>query len=206
MLLVASPGLGGSCMRHLSLITALLCAASSAAFAADAPANAVSREQSKIVLDMPGLQGGRELYQYLGWDAAYAQERSYAAQVPRKGLYPRAQVYLTRLAPGRVWTVNKDIDAAFIRGFTPFFKDKAVVMASSGGGGSDAAHRTYRFTVDDVACVFFTDNSGTATGSNFPTGQSGATPWAVTGIYCAAPGAALSDQDVAAVRAGYKIK
>lgn len=175
--------------------------------AAQQPSNAVPRERSKITLEMPGFEGGGELYQYMGWDSRYTSETSYGAQFPRSGDYPRAQVYLTLLAPGMVWTHSKSIDVAFIQNFAPFFRNRSIKMITSGGGGTNQAQRHFRFQVDTADCMYFAATGGFAVGGSTPTLHSGGgtlTP-SVSGIYCTDQGGTLDEETIAKVFKGYKI-
>ncbi len=167
----------------------------------------ITRDRSKIVLSMPGLQGGREIYQYMGWDARYHVETSYAAQVSSSGNYPRAQVYVRLLSPGIVWTHNKDITEQSVKSFAPFFKDRAVRMTVTSSGGGNEARRFARFEVDNADCILFHVTDAYAVGGSAPTLHSGGgklTPSA-SGIYCGAQGAKLTDTEIAAVFNGYQI-
>jgi hypothetical protein len=167
----------------------------------------VSRAESKLILDMPGLENQRARYQFSGWNSQYTIETSYAAQTPHSGDYPRAQVYLRLLAPGRVWTVSHDIDAKFIQNFAPFFKEKAVKMVTSGGGGRTDKQRLHRFEMDGADCAFFAVTEAYAVGGSMATVRSGggSLTSSVNGIYCGARGSKLTDEDIAKVFAGYKI-
>ena len=178
-----------------------------AAEAQQPPTNVVPRERSKIVLNLPGFEGGGELYQYMGWDARYTTETSYGAQYPRNGDYPRAQVYLSLLSPGMVWTHAKSIDAAFIQNFAPFFRNRAIKMITSGGGGTNQAQRHFRFQVDAADCIYFSETGGFAVGGSTPGLHSGGgnlTPH-VSGIYCTDQGGTLTDEDIAKIFKGYKV-
>jgi hypothetical protein len=169
--------------------------------------NVVPREQSKLQLDMPGLENQRAIHQYFGWNPQYTIETSYAAQTPRAADYPRAQVYLRLLAPGMVWKVNRDVDARFVQNFVPYFKDKKITMLASGGSGTNEARRIYRFEVDGAECVFFAVTEAYAVGGGASTTNSGGgnLTSSVVGIYCGAASARLSDDDVAKVLKSYKV-
>lgn len=114
------------------------------------PPKTISRHDSKLVLDMPGLNGGKEVFQFSGWNSNYTTERSYAAQVPWSGIYPRAQVYLYVLAPGRIWSQENVVDEAVIKGSVPFLKDRTIVIETPDQGGQNrtAPHVRTRFSVD----------------------------------------------------------
>ncbi len=192
-------------MHRIVLVLACLGIAALPASAQQTP-KTIKREESKLVLDMPGLEDGQELYQYNGWDTRYSEERHYAAQAPKRGSYPRAQVYMTLLAPGYLWTVNRPIDEEFVRNFAPFFKDKTIRMVTSAPGGGNATQRLARFEIDSSDCLLFVVTDGLSTGSGFGAGATSQSPRpSVRGIYCSAPGVKLGDADIAAVLAGYHI-
>lgn len=194
-------------MRHAFVSTILAVLLMAGAALAQPATNTVPREQSKLQLDMPGLENQRAIHQYFGWNPQYTIETSYAAQTPRAGDYPRAQVYLRLLAPGMVWTVSRDVDARFIQNFAPYFKDKPIKMITSGGGGSNQTQRVYRFEVDGAECVFFAVTEAYAVGGGVATTRSGGGNMtsSVVGTYCGAASARLSDDDVAKVLKSYKV-
>ena len=81
-------------MRRLILALALI----GLPMAAHAEWKTVTRQQSKLLLDAPLLENGREVYRYGGWNASGGYEASFAAILSTKGPYPLMQVYFQRLA------------------------------------------------------------------------------------------------------------
>lgn len=175
--------------------------------AAQAQPKDVARAESKLLLDMPGLESQRARFQFMGWNSQYTIETSYAAQTMHQGDYPRAQVYLRLLAPGMVWTHAKDIDARSIEGFAPFFKNKRITMFTSGGGGTNHSQRHFRFEVDNADCIYFAATEAYAVGGSVATLRSGGGNMtsSVNGIYCGAVGVKLGDEDIAKIFKSYKI-
>jgi hypothetical protein len=164
----------------------------------------IAKQDSKLVLDMPGLSGGREIFEYYGWDSAYKIERSYAAQVKWNASYPRAQVYLYVLRPGYIWTRENTVDEAVIKGSVPFFKDRAITIESADQGGQNRtlAHVRTRFSVDGAKCIWFKAVEG-GMGAGAAVAASGSN-YDVSGFYCGPVGQPLSDSDIQAVLAGWR--
>ncbi|MBL8698522.1 MAG: hypothetical protein JNK67_09120 [Alphaproteobacteria bacterium] len=161
------------------------------------PTTLVSRAQSQILLDMPGLANGRETYQYFGWDSSYAIETSYAAVVASGGEFPRAQIYMRQLGKGRLWTLSR-LDENWIRSMGTFFRNVVIVLPD-GPRSSTEYVTTLRFTVNGSSCVGFSlrpvshDRGGSATGNG---------PVSFDGVYCAAPGPTSGPIDEQAVLRG----
>ncbi len=122
----------------------------------------ITRQDSKLVLDMPGLNGGREIFEFYGWNPSYTTEKSYAAQVKWNANYPRAQVYLTVLRPGYIWTRENIVDEAVIKGSVPFLKDRTITIetADQGGQSRTLPHVRTRFSVDGAKCIWFKSLGG----------------------------------------------
>jgi hypothetical protein len=174
-------------------------------FALAAPAFAewqrIPKDQSLLVLDLPGLSGAREQFSY-EQRADYTAETYYAAQVG-PGSYPRGQFYLTILAPGRIWSALGDLDEAWVRAQAPFLKDKQISGVQPARGGGSEALRTVRFQVDHADCVAISFVSG---GINVRTDTSAGTPQrAVRGFYCSNTRETLNDDSIRDVLSGIQI-
>ncbi|MBI3708438.1 MAG: caspase family protein, partial [Proteobacteria bacterium] len=155
----------------------------------------IPKEQSRLRLKVPGLESGREIYWWRPSPDDSTLEMFYSALFPQQGAYPRAQVWLHILAPGHVRPVTGDLDEAWLRKQSSFFKDKTdLAVTSVARGGNQEMRRTMRFTVDGAACFGFNERFG-----EFSTG-----PLAV-GFYCAGLGEALTEARVSAVLAGVMI-
>lgn len=163
----------------------------------------ITRDKSKLILNMPGLENSQETYQYFGWSPNYSQETSYAANIARGKTYPRAQVYGRILQPGFVWTRLNDLDEKWIKGFAPFFNDRAVKITRAAPSGSDNRSRTVRFEIDATECVGFSMMS--AVGIMLGQTSTSASPnIGTSGIYCADLGTKLTDEIILAVLSGWK--
>ncbi len=186
--------------RTLLTLAAALCLSLAAGQAAAQDNKRITKDQTKLTLNMPGLESGREIFEYLGWNANYTVETHYAAQVPWSGAYPRAQVYHRRLAGGQVWVTERTIDEAGIRASVPFLRDKKITVPRSDSGGGSREKRLVRFEVDGADCAYFVviiGGFGTITGER---------PGNVGGFYCGGLGAKLTEADIAAVLDGWRIK
>jgi hypothetical protein len=190
-------------MRRVIAI-AILCALQLPASALAQQPKTIPREQSKVVLSMPGLDGAREIYQYVGWTPDYSRETSYGAQYPARGQYPRAQLYLNTLAPGHMWTVTRDMDEKTLRSAFPFFKDKTIKIDQPARGGTDEKARTMRFTVDAVECIGFSVVQGSLSSGIGQSAVGAEVSPSVTGFYCATAGQKISDADVSAILSGWR--
>jgi hypothetical protein len=179
------------CLVHAAAFALLFPATA----AAQTPPN-VARDQSAILLDMPGLANGREVFQYLGWNDRFSVEHSYASQVAARADYPRAQVSYYRLTSGFYWRYSV-LDEAWIRRFN-FFKERKLELTKELPGPSSDYLSTIRFRVDGSDCVGFSMRS---VAMGVEGGQSAGTP-AFEGLYCGAAGEALSDDTVRAAIAG----
>lgn len=148
----------------------------------------VTRQESKVLLEAPLLQNGREIYEYGGWSASGGHESSYAAVVPASGVYPRMQVYVETLASLHHWKYGNDLDEKWLRKAFPFLKDKPIqVTAPAPQPGPHL--RVVRFTVGGANCAGFemrTIDTMGAIGSNEDRNS-------ISGFYCAPVGTALTD-------------
>jgi Trypsin-like peptidase domain len=187
-------------------VTASLFFVAATVSAQQASTKTIAKSQSKLLLDMPGLSGGREIFEYYGWDPAYKFERSYAAQASSTGRYPRAQVYLTVLRPGYVWTHENVVDEAAIKKSVPFFKERTITVevADQGGQNRTVPHVRSRFSVDGAKCIWIKATEGGMDAASAGAGAGGGGQYDVSGFYCGPVGQTLSESDVAAVLAGWR--
>jgi len=180
--------------RMMALCLGLLALAGSSRAQTDA--NRITREQSSLLLDMPGLSEGQELFRYFGWDAQFSAERTFAAQLPARGQYPQAQVLYTRLAAGWYWRYTV-LDEAWVRQFS-FFKERALENTKGLAGPTSDYLSTIRFRVDGSDCVGFSMRS---VAMGVEGAQSSGTP-SFEGLYCGPIGQALSEDGVRAAIGG----
>jgi len=145
-------------------------------------ANNVSREQSKLLLDFPGLEEAQERYDYLGWDARYSVERHYAALASKSGSYPRAQFNLRQLAPMFLWTTNT-IDESYVKAW-PFFKDGQIQILQSASPVTSNYVQILTFKADNVECVALSVRRAASRNDS----QTELGTLAFDGFYCPAPG------------------
>ena len=193
-----------TCRAFGIAVGALLCFIAAPVSAQQSTTKTIAKQNSKLVLDMPGLNGGREVFQYFGWDSTQKIERSYAAQMPSAGSYPRAQVYLYVLRLGYVWAHEKTVDESVIKGSIPFLRDRAITIetADQGGQNQNLAHVRTRFSVDGAKCIWFKAVEG-----RMGAGMGGASPggnYSVSGFYCGPVGQPLSASDIRAVLDGWR--
>jgi hypothetical protein len=148
----------------------------------------VTRQESKLLLEAPLLENGREIYQYGGWDASGGYEGSFAAILSPKGGYPFMQVYFQRLAQLHQWSRGADLDEAWLKKFFSFLKDKTIRITAP------APHvtryiRVVRFAVDQSECAGFDIRQlNDAHSIKSDTDRN-----SVYGLYCAPAGIALTD-------------
>ncbi len=179
------------------LAIALIVAAASGA-AAQTASERITRQQSLVLLDMPGLgAGAREQYDYIGWNDRYSVERHHAVAVAAGGDFPRAQILMQVLAKGFVWLTNTPTEAD-VRGW-PFFKDRALQVLWPAGANSSTEAQTLWFASGDVECVAFSMRR-VARGRNDSQPDEGASGF--EGFYCAAAGTKVTDALAEAVLGG----
>ena len=122
---------------------------------------------------------------------------AYAALVPTAGTYPRMQVYWHQAAPLTYWKLGSTLDAAWIKGRVPFFKEKDVQVTEAAGSASPYLRQT-RFSVGEARCVAFEMRvTGNPVGSVIPEERE-----SVSGIYCPPIGTPLTDALVAQATEG----
>jgi hypothetical protein len=169
--------------------------------AAHAEWKKVTRQDSKLLLAAPLLENGREVYEYGGWTAQGGHESSYAAIVPATGAYPRMQVYLYRLASQSYWKIGSDLDEKWLKGSFPFLKDKTVQITAP-APGSGRYLRVMRFAIGGTSCAAFEmrhlDPTGSAKTDEYRN--------SVSGLYCASPDTALTDELVQQATEGVYVR
>jgi hypothetical protein len=156
--------------------------------AAHAEWKAVTRQQSKLLIEAPLLENGREVYRYGGWDATGGYESSFAAILSAKGPYPLMEVYLQRLAQLHQWARGVDLDEKWLKKFFSFLKDKPIRITAP---ASHATHyiRVVRFAVDQTECAGFDVRQlEDAQSIKSDTDRN-----SVYGLYCAPAGVPLTD-------------
>jgi hypothetical protein len=184
-------------MRWLAFLLISLVASG----AAHAEFKKVARADSKLLLSMPYLDGGRQVFNDGGWSSTQKTNTAYAALVPQKGVYPRAQVYWDRAAPQHYWKVGSSLDTTWIKQRVPFFKDKSVQIDSA-APNSDALLRVTRFSVDTASCVAFEmRQTFTGVGDSLPNALD-----SFSGIYCPPVGTPLTDELVQQVTEGIFVR
>jgi hypothetical protein len=171
-------------MRFIAFILVILCAG-----AAHAEWKKVAKTESNLLLVLPFLESGREIFQDGGWNAQASTRTAYAAVVPVSGAFPRAQVYSTEIAPLYNWRMGIVLDAAWIKDKFPFFKDKDVQITIP-APSTDAYVRRVQFTVGAATCVGFDLRQAGVTAA-FNSTES---LQSVSGIYCPPAGTALTDE------------
>ena len=156
--------------------------------AAHAEWKTVTRQESKVLLEAPLLENGREIYRYAGWNASGGYEASFAAILSTKGRYPLMQVYFQRLAQLHQWARGADLDEAWLKQFFSFLKDKPIRITVP------APHvtryiRVVRFAVDQSECAGFDIRQLDDRNSI----KSDTDRNSVYGLYCAPVGVPLTD-------------
>ncbi len=142
----------------------------------------LTKDQSLLALDLPGLTNAREQFQY-EQRPDYTSETYYAAQIAAAGNYPRGQFYYTILAPGRMWASLRDLDEQWVRAQAPFLDNRQIRNLQVARGGGSETLRTVRFQVDEADCVGISFVIGSI---NVRSDLSAGTPQgSVRGYYCA---------------------
>lgn len=172
-------------MRKLILALALVALPA----AAHAEWKRITRQESKVLLAAPLLDNGQEVYEYAGWSAQGGHESSYAAIVPRAGMYPRMQVYVDRLASLRYWKYGNDLDEKWLKQAFAFLKDKPIRITSA-APPSGRYLRIVRFAVDQASCASFEMRRLEDTGSVMSEDDRNS----ISALYCAPAGTPLGDE------------
>lgn len=170
-------------------IVATAVAAAAMSAAAQTASERITRRQSQVLLDMPGLgAGAREQYDYIGWNDRYSVERHHAVAVAAGADFPRAQVVMQVLAKGFVWMTNAPTEAN-IKGW-PFLRDRPLQVLRPAGANNSAEAQTIWFASGEVECIVFTMRR-VARGLVDSQPESGASGF--EGFYCAAAGTKMTD-------------
>jgi hypothetical protein len=171
-------------MRKLMLALALI----GLPVVAHAEWKTVTRQESKVLLEAPMLEHGREVYRYGGWNASGGYEASFAAILSAKGPYPLMEVYFQRLAQLHQWAGGAELDEKWLKQYFSFLKDKAIRITVP------APHvtryvRVVRFAVDQSECAGFDIRQlNDANSIKSDTDRN-----SVYGLYCAPAGVPLTD-------------
>lgn len=153
----------------------------------------ISREESQIVLNVENIKSHKIIYYYLGWDAAYATERTFVwYNDPDSKIY--VQFLLNLLGPQYHFTSSGKITADGLKSGSNYFKNKSIVLGDKSSGvnsGSDASagkpnHQF--FTADGQNCVYLKRFSslgplGSETGGDY---------YVIYGYYCAPMGQSIT--------------
>ena len=148
----------------------------------------VTREQSRLLVDMPGTRGGRETFQYLGWTSNYSMESHFAFSGAAAG-YPDARVWMSVLSKSFLWTGHGPMNEARLREMAPYLKDQAVRPLSTRLVPSSPNAEVVLFEVGGGECAIFSIRDQSTPGG------AGATDLGARGfqgVYCGAKGESLS--------------
>jgi hypothetical protein len=157
-------------------------------FVAHAEFKKVTRQDSKVLIDAPLLENGREIYQYAGWDASGGYESSFAAILSANGPYPLMQVYLQRLAQLHQWARGADLDEKWLKQYFSFLRDKTIRITVPAPRVTHYV-RVVRFAVDQSECAGFDIRQlNDANSIKSDTDRN-----SVYGLYCAPAGVPLTD-------------
>lgn len=184
-------------MRLIAFLAACLALAANA----HADAKRITKAESRLLLAMPYLEQGRDLFEDLGWNAQETVRTTYAALLPDRGFFPQAQAYLSQAAPLTYWKSDSTLDAAWIRQRFPFFRDKEVQVTVPASATDDFL-RTARFVVGPDQCVAFEMMQLGDPGMP----MDGDSRFAISGVYCAPSGTTLDDGLVKRVVEGVFIR
>jgi hypothetical protein len=188
-------------IKKSSLSSAVAAACLVAAIALPDPASAqrrdttVSRSQSNLLLDMPGLETGIETYNYLGWSESYSMETSTARVHHRTG-FPAAGAIMNQLSKGYVWRAAR-LDEAWIRSTAYMVRQNSITITRPGRTGSDGYLNTVLFSSGNTHCVGF-DFRRYAVG--IVDGQGGEIGY--RGYYCGAPDVKVGEDDIPRIVSG----
>jgi hypothetical protein len=183
-------------MRALLLFALLLVATA-------APAQTVqklTREQSRILLDIQGYERASEAYTYVQ-AVDYSAETYFTARwLPRDAAFAVARIY--ELAPNYTFRPSgRGIDASWVLGHLPKFKERQLVFEAPVVDAEKM--KLVRFTADPAACVAFQSIMGDiGVRHDSSTGVHHAV---VSGVACSQTVKRLTDEDIGRVLAGVRI-
>jgi hypothetical protein len=185
-------------MFAASLVVAVLAAAPAGAQARN---TAVSRVQSSVLLDMPGIEsGGVERFHYFGWDASYASETSLAFVTAAGNAFPAAAAAMQQLGKNWVWR-PATLDEAWIRQTAFPLKDRPITVTRPGRIGSDGYLNTVLFSSGNVNCAGFDFRRYAKGIVDAAGGEIG-----YRGFYCGAPGDRVGEEQIARIVAGVYVR
>jgi hypothetical protein len=161
----------------------------------------VTRQESKLLIVAPLLEGGREIYRYGGWDASGGYESSFAAILPARGAYPEMQVYFNRMAALHQWGSGSALDEKGLKRSFSFLGEKTIhITAAAPQPGRYL--RVVRFAVDQSECAAFEMRQLDINNSI----KSDAERNSITGLYCAPAGVPLTDDLVRQATEGIYVR
>lgn len=148
----------------------------------------VTREQSRLLVDMPGTRGGHEGFQYIGWTSNYSMEGHFAFASASTS-YPHARVWMTVLSRSHLWVNHGPMNEARLREMAPYLKDQAARPLSARPVPSSRNTEVVLFEVDGGECAIFSirDLSTPRGAGAVDLGTRG-----FYGVYCGAKGATLT--------------
>jgi hypothetical protein len=167
-----------------------------AAVAAQKRGGVITRDQSRLLVRLPDLLYGREMFFHFD-HTAVGYETYYAALLPNGGVYPRIQAYYDVATGDHSYVRKAQLNEAWLRRLTSFFNEKVITLQSSetltGPERATIAH----FSVDRSDCFAFA----------FLAGDTGPTPLEksqrrVRGYYCSGEGGRLSSYAIEQVLDG----
>jgi hypothetical protein len=177
-------------IRHGLLLGLMLAAATSAQAQQWKP---IDRKDSRLDLELPEFASHRSTFSF-AQTADYSVNRYLAARLPNAGRFPRMEVILDEVAPGRYWSTQREIDEGTLRTWR-FLKDRQIADLTPAAGGGNERLRIAPFRVENVSCFAFeafVGNPGVRHGySDLESRQR------ASGYYCGPVGAQLGDAAIA---------
>lgn len=162
----------------------------------------INKEQSRLALDMPGLENAREIYQH--WQAGkVGLQRYYAALISRDGPFPRAQVYFTELGPNYYWRAPETINETWIRNLAPFLENQHIEMRSATTDATGEL-KLARFEIDEADCVAFAREMKINTRTIELTKERISRH--IHGFFCGSVGTKLTSSTIAAIISNIQVK
>lgn len=161
----------------------------------------VTRANSVLILDVPELERGQEVFHYLGWNTQFSAETSVAAVTSTSGPDPHAIVIMQQLSKGWLWRAAR-LDEAWIKSRDVTLRNKRIQITQPASDGSNSYLNYVLFSADDAPCVGF-DFRRYAPGV-VDAGVDGEAGF--SGVYCARKGATLGDAEVKRVVAGVYVR
>ena len=183
-------------MRVLVLLAALLASMAAAA----QTVQKLSREQSRILLDIQGYERASEAYTYVQAEN-YSGETYFTARwLPRDAAFAVARLY--ELAPNYTFRPSdRGIDAAWVHSHLPKFKDRQLVFEAP--LADTERMKLVRFAAEPAACVAFQSVTGDI-GVRHDS-STGVRHAVISGVACSQTVKRLTDEDLGRVLAGVRI-